>query len=102
MGITDTFVPLAVTTRSGMPESIHHGAVVGLHADGSVAFHAGDHRAPTYPRSSNKPMQAVAMVDLGLDLPDELLALVCASHDGTPYHRDIALRILASADLGPS
>jgi L-asparaginase II len=41
------------------------------------------------------------MVRCGLDLPPELLALVCASHDGTPEHQDAARRILATAGLGP-
>lgn len=102
MTFADAFVPIAVTSRSGMSESLHHGTVVALNADGSVAFSAGDPTAITYPRSSNKPMQAVAMVDAGLQLSSELLALVCASHDGTPYHCDLATRILALAGLDVS
>ncbi|MEO6122849.1 MAG: asparaginase [Ilumatobacteraceae bacterium] len=98
----DLCAPIAVTTRSGMRESLHHGTVVALDNDGSVAFSVGDPSVVTYPRSANKPMQAVAMVDAGLQLPGELLALVCASHDGTPYHRDIASRILAGAGLDAS
>ena len=36
------------------------------------------------PRSSLKPVQAVAMLRAGLDLDGELLALACASHSGEP------------------
>ncbi len=54
------------------------------------------------PRSCNKPLQALAMVRLGLDLPDDLLALVCASHSGEHFHIDGALRILATAGLDES
>ena len=39
------------------------------------------------------------MLRAGLDLPSELLALVCASHDGTDEHLHVARRILASAGL---
>ncbi|MEX0846532.1 MAG: asparaginase, partial [Ilumatobacteraceae bacterium] len=92
--------PVAMTTRSGQDESVHFGAVVVLARDGSVERAHGNPDALVYPRSSNKPMQAVAMVRAGLELPPELLALVCASHDGLPMHRDGALRILASAGLG--
>jgi L-asparaginase II len=92
-------VPLAITERSGFDESVHFGAVVVLAADGSVIFEAGDPATPIYPRSSNKPMQAVAMVRAGLDLPSDLLALVCASHDGTALHLAAARRILAGAGL---
>ena len=100
--LADAFVPVAMTTRSELPESVHFGAVVALHADGSVAFRAGDPSVVIYPRSSNKPLQAVAMLRAGLSLPHELLALVCASHDGAPMHVDAARRILAGVGLTES
>jgi L-asparaginase II len=99
MPTPESFVPVAVTRRSGCDESVHFGAVVGLSATGEIAFALGDPTAAIYPRSSNKPMQAVAMVRAGLQLPPELLALVCASHDGTPVHLDAARRILGIAGL---
>lgn len=102
MATPDDFAPIAITTRSGLDESVHYGAVVGLERDGSIAFAVGDPGSIVYPRSSNKPMQAVAMVRAGLQLPPDLLALVCASHDGTPLHTDAATRILAVAGLTPA
>jgi L-asparaginase II len=99
MPTPESFVPVAITRRSGCDESVHFGAVVGLSFTGEIAFALGDPTAAIYPRSSNKPMQAVAMVRAGLELPPELLALVCASHDGTPVHLDAARRILAIAGL---
>ena len=99
MATPDGFAPVAITRRSGFDESVHFGAIVGLSAAGEIEFSVGDPSAPIYPRSSNKPMQAVAMVRAGLKLPPELLALVCASHDGTPTHIAAARRILATAGL---
>lgn len=99
---TRAYEPLAVTYRSDVLESVHHAAVVGLDRDGSVAFAFGDVELPVYPRSSTKPLQAHAMVSAGLDLSDELLALVCASHDGRAMHLDGARRILASVGLDES
>lgn len=96
------FEPVAITTRSGRRESIHHAALVALSADGSVAFAIGNPDVAVYPRSSIKPLQAFAMVENGLDLPDELLALVCASHDGERRHLDGARRILHSVGLDES
>jgi L-asparaginase II len=75
---------------------------VGLERDGAVAFASGDPAVAIYPRSSNKPLQAVAMVNAGLRLPSDLLALVCASHDGAAMHLDAARRILGSVGLDPS
>ena len=51
------------------------------------------------PRSCNKPIQALAMLEAGLTLDGELLALACASHSGEPFHVEGVRRILASAGL---
>ncbi len=95
-----SFAPIAVATRSGYDESLHHGAGVVLGADGTIDAQVGDPELVVYPRSALKPLQATAMVALGLELPEELLALVCASHDGTPAQLDGVRRLLASFDLG--
>jgi L-asparaginase II len=97
--LSNAFVELAVTTRSGHDESVHYGAVVGLAPDGSVEFALGDPAAIVFPRSSTKPIQATAMVASGLDVPPHLLALVCASHDGRPEHLRAATDILSQAGL---
>ena len=60
------------------------GSVVALGADGEVDWSVGSVDEPILARSCNKPIQALGMVRLGLDLPDELLALVCASRSGRP------------------
>ena len=87
-------VPVAELTRDGLVESVHYGSVIALAADGGTLFAAGDPRALFYPRSSLKPLQAVAMVRAGLRLPADLLALSAASHSGSPLHIDGARRIL--------
>ena len=52
-----------------------------------------------FPRSSNKPLQAAAMVRCGLALDGKLLALAAASHSGEDYHVAGAREILAGAGL---
>ena len=98
----DQFVPLAVVSRSGVDESVHFGALVALNPDGTTAFAVGDPHVTIFPRSATKPLQALAMVRAGLDLPPELLALVCASHNGEQVHQDTARAILATAGLDES
>ena len=98
----DRFAPVAVIDRNGVDESIHFGAVVCLDSDGRVAHSIGDPAVHIYPRSSTKPIQALAMVRAGLDLPPEQLALVCASHNGEQVHLDTARAILAGAGLDES
>ncbi len=98
----DAFVPVAIASRNDVDESVHFGAVVVLGTSGEVEVAVGDPGVLVYPRSSNKPMQAVAMVRAGLALPPELLAVVCASHDGTPMHTAAATRVLEGAGLTPA
>jgi L-asparaginase II len=93
---------VAEIVRSGFVEGHHYGSIVALAADGTVEWSVGDVEAPVLPRSSNKPVQALAMVELGLDLPDDLLALACASHSGEPFHVEGVRRTLASAGLDES
>ncbi len=92
-------VPVAEIVRNGFVEGHHYGSVVALAADGSVSWAVGDADVPVLPRSCNKPVQALGMVRIGLDLPPELLALACASHSGEPFHVEGVRRILASAGL---
>ncbi|TQJ34378.1 asparaginase [Arthrobacter sp. SLBN-122] len=95
-------IPLVAALRDGLVESVHYGSGIALGADGSVAAAAGDPLTPFYPRSALKPLQAVAMVRAGLELPADLLALASASHSGAAVHRDGALRILELHGLAPT
>jgi L-asparaginase II len=95
-------VVVAEIIRSGFVEGHHYGSLVALAADGSVDWSVGAVDSPILPRSSNKPLQALGMVRLGLDLPPDLLALACASHSGEPFHVEGARRILASVGLDES
>ncbi|NEC22939.1 asparaginase, partial [Streptomyces parvus] len=93
---------LAEVVRSGFTEGHHRGALVLLAADGSVERAIGDPAAPVFPRSSNKPMQAAAILRAGLDLSGERLALAAASHSGEPFHLDLARKMLAEHGLSPA
>lgn len=79
---------------------MHRASLVALAGNATVAFSHGGIDSPFYPRSSLKPLQAVAMVRLGLDIAPELLALVCASHSGEDFHLEGVQRILDGAGLG--
>jgi L-asparaginase II len=51
------------------------------------------------PRSCAKPVQAVGMLRAGLEVDDEQLAIICASHNGEPRHVAVVRRLLAAAGL---
>ena len=93
---------VAEVVRSGFVESQHRGTIVALGADGSVLLAVGDPSAPIFPRSSNKPLQAVGMLRAGLQLDGALLALAAASHSGEPFHLAGVRDILAGAGLDES
>jgi L-asparaginase II len=90
---------VAEVVRSGFVEGHHRGSVIALDAGGDPVLAVGEPDRPVFPRSSNKPMQAVGMLAAGLDLDGELLALACASHSGEAFHLDGVRRILAAAGL---
>lgn len=54
----------------------------------------GDVTATVYPRSALKPVQAVAMLELGAHFADDELVLASASHCGSPDHLAVVERML--------
>ena len=90
---------VAHVMRGGFVESAHRGSIAVTAPDGSVTHAWGATDDPVLPRSSNKPIQAVAMLRAGLRLPPHQLALACASHSGQPFHLDGVRDMLAAADL---
>lgn len=91
---------LASYTRSGFTESVHAGHAVVVDPTGAVFASWGDPDHVVFPRSSNKPAQATAMVRHGLDLPVHLLALAASSHSGERFHLAGVHEILDRAGLG--
>ena len=55
-----------------------------------------------FPRSANKPFQAVGMMRAGLPLDGAELALAASSHSGEPFHLDAVRALLARAGLDES
>ncbi len=85
--------------RSGFVESRHEVRMLALDAEGRpVEVHGGVH-VPASPRSAMKPLQALAMLQNGLEVEGELLALACASHAGEPFHVEGVRKILSEAGL---
>ncbi|MFK0401482.1 asparaginase [Microbacterium sp. NPDC090225] len=92
-------VELAVVERSGFVESRHAGAAVVLSADGEVVARIGNADALILPRSSMKPLQAVACITAGAALEGEHLALSTASHVGTDRHAAAVREMLTAGGL---
>jgi L-asparaginase II len=90
---------IADVVRNGFVEGTHAGHAVIVGPTGEIERAWGNPDVVIFPRSSNKPAQASAMVRAGLDLPPELLALSAASHSGESMHLAAVARILESAGL---
>lgn len=93
---------LAHVVRGGVVESAHRASVAVTGPDGALEQSWGDPHDPVLPRSSNKPLQAVAMLRAGLALPPPHLALACASHSAEPMHLDGVRALLAAAGFSES
>ncbi|MGN6334279.1 MAG: asparaginase [Motilibacteraceae bacterium] len=93
---------VAEVLRSGVVESRHRGSLVVLGPDGAELRAVGAVDEPVFPRSSNKPLQATGMLEIGLDLAGPQLALAASSHSGEPVHVSTAREVLAGAGLDES
>ncbi len=84
------YARFAEVWRGPAVESVHLGAAAVANARGEVIYGWGDTSLVTFPRSSLKPIQAIALVETGaadaFGLEPEDLALACASHRGEPIH----------------
>jgi L-asparaginase II len=89
--------------RSGLEESVHLGHVAVSDVDGHLVAWAGDPHRLVFARSSMKPVQAaVSLGAIGGGLDDDLVAVMCASHNGEPVHVATVRRLLRAAGLGLS
>jgi L-asparaginase II len=84
--------------RGGVVECVHRARAAVTFPDGT-SWTLGDAAMPTYPRSSLKPIQAIAMCRAGLDVAGNELAISAASHLGEPYHLAAVRSILSGAGL---
>ena len=89
--------PLIELWRGGLSESVHRGHAVVMDDSGQVVHAWGDPDATIFPRSSCKMVQALPMVEAGLALSTERLALACASHEGAPRHVQLVRDWIADA-----
>ncbi|WP_423922742.1 asparaginase [Frigoribacterium sp. 2-23] len=90
---------LAAVVRSGIVESRHLGWLVALDAEGGVAADLGRGATQVLPRSTTKPVQALACLLAGADLTGEELAIAAGSHTGEDAHVEVVRRLLARAGL---
>lgn len=90
-------------TRGHYVESVHHGTVAVVDPIGHLIAYWSDPNQATFMRSSAKPFQALPFLESGaaeaLNLSDEELAMVCASHTGLARHLDILQPLLERAEL---
>ncbi|WP_235928565.1 asparaginase [Nesterenkonia haasae] len=93
---------LAVVTRAGLAESRHVGSAVLVGPDGEVLNRLGAPESIVFPRSSLKPLQALASLRAGALVSPEAVALACGSHVGSQRHQDVAATVLAKERLDES
>ncbi|MFY7961551.1 MAG: asparaginase [Elsteraceae bacterium] len=90
-------------TRGPLVESRHQVSAVVVDAQGAILAAWGDPERLTYPRSANKPLQALPLIETGaadrFNLTDRQIAFACASHRGEVFHVEAARDWLAQIGL---
>ena len=90
--------PIVVEVRrNGVVEGTHRVHAVAVRG-GEVVAAAGDPSLTCFMRSSSKPLQALPLVRARDDLPDDELAIACASHRDTPEQVAAVRALLARAE----
>jgi L-asparaginase II len=99
-------VDLVAVDRGPLRESTHQGHLVVVDPEGRVEAALGNPDRPTYYRSSAKPLQALAMLRIGVaerfGLNSEQVAIMCASHSGEPRHVEVVRSLLAASGIEES
>ncbi len=95
---------LVRTERGSSPEKLHYGFILVIDADYNYVLKIGDDQNTPFPfRSGAKPLQASAVIDSEahayFGFSGEELAIICASHAGTPVHTEKVENILQKITL---
>jgi L-asparaginase II len=90
--------PIVVEVRrNGVVEAAHRVHALAVRS-GEVVAEAGDSGFTCFMRSASKPLQALPLVRARDDLPDDELAIACASHHDTAAQVAAVQALLARAD----
>ncbi|MGE0052719.1 MAG: asparaginase [Hyphomicrobium sp.] len=107
--IADSFTrnPVLIeVTRGPLVECRHRGTVAVCDAAGDLVLELGNVRAPVYPRSAIKPLQALPFIESGAadryGFGNRHIALAAASHSGTREQVATAGEMLAALGLDES
>ena len=96
------YAVVAHLVRAGLVESFHLGIAALVGPDGKLIDEVGKAKRLIFPRSSVKPLQAVATTSLGAKLEGSHLAISCGSHQGTEDHATLVTEILQANGLDGS
>ena len=83
--------------RTGVVEAVHRIDAVAVRG-GAVVAAAGDTQLTCFMRSASKPLQALPLVRARDDLPDDELAIACASHRDLPEQITAVRALLERAE----
>ena len=83
--------------RNGVVEAVHRVHAVAVRS-GEIVAALGDPALRCFMRSSSKPLQALPLVRARDDLPDDEVAIACASHHDTPEQVAAVRALLARAE----
>jgi L-asparaginase II len=97
--VPKNYAELAIVERSGFIESRHFGSLLALSADGSTALRLGTPQDHVLPRSTYKPLQALGVLNAGVELSGEQLAVAIGSHVASDEHLAAVRSILQRYEL---
>ncbi len=101
--MAEPYQPVFELTRGNTIESIHYGAAVVVDSHGRLLASIGDPQTVTYLRSTAKPFQVMPFIEReghkAYQFTQKEIAIMCASHSGTPQHVEVVKTIHKKAQL---
>lgn len=94
---------LVNVTRGPLVESIHRGDIAVVNSKGKLLNYVGNPYKISYMRSAAKPIQALNVILSGaadkFKFNDEEISIMCASHYGEDFHREVVERMMKKIGL---
>lgn len=94
-----------IVTRGSVVEAVHNISVAVVNHQGDLTHYVGNPDDFFMTRSSIKPFQLLPLILSGgadhFKFTSEQLAIMCGSHNGTDYHRDVVISNLKLAGNKP-
>lgn len=90
---------LIVASRGNTIERLHYGWLCIINKDLKIIYKRGNVFNKAFLRSSAKPIQALPVIENNIEVSDNELAIICASHSASRQHLRILTKLMKRTNI---